>query len=700
MYSEEQEETKGKLEQIEEQVCFLLTESKDPAFTEYLQKLSQRVIQQKYQADLLQAELERSYQMYQNRQECVQAQEQMQMPEEEPAEPAGYTKAVVWNAAAPVPPKKRNTEFEVGAVLLSIVGGAFILTAFVMLGMNYMNGFVRGMSLYAISAVLLAVSEFFIYRRWQGLGSALSAVGIGGLYLSTVINYLALHNFPGWVAMLVIGLILLFVVLLSRKRNSALYRILGLIAGYLCFIPVNTGIQDVEFLAVVGMIFAVNVIAALLPTQKYRGAVNILHMVANVLFAQVFLWRAEWCGITSINRMVFLLTSLAVMQLLFLLQVRKQKENTEGVQVVYCIGSLLYLSMIFSGYTAFDRSEKLFFYGIMSAILLICLAAFFGLFRYREKWYIYTFANLAVIVSARFIGTPASVILWLLLLAVLKLLSLRKPPVLVRINDVVLTTLVCMASIAMKADVQDKRILANSAMLLAGVLFSIPFVSYFRTYFELLLTYTVAWYVALSVPPLLELPMFVGVLFAGVLLFNNVKRWRGKNIIILNVFVLMGQVACFLLLARPVYLNAYITYFCMLVFGLAVIVIMFQEKYQMNLRCKEMIVSVFLTYMAFIVKTQVSVINSILMMLIALVSVAVGFIERKKSVRIYGLVLSLLLCGKIVLYDFIGAATLQKTVLFFAVGVIALVIAGIYIVLEKKSATNSKEEISFDSHHE
>ena len=685
MYSEEQEEMKGKLEQIEEQVHFLLTQSKDPAFTEYLQKLSQRVIQQKYQADLLQDELERSYQMYQTRQERVQAQEQMQMPEEEPAEPAGYTQAVIWNAAAPVLPKKRNTEFEVGAVLLSIVGGAFILTAFVMLGMNYMNGFVRGMSLYAISAVLLAVSEIFIYRRWQSLGSALSAVGIGGLYLSTVVNYLALHNFPGWVAMLAIGLILLFVVLLSRKRNSALYRILGLIAGYLCFIPVNKGIQDVEFLAVVGMIFAVNVIAALLPTQKYRGAVNILHMVANVVFAQVFLWRAEWCGITSINRMVFLLTSLAVMQLLFLLQVRKQKENTEGVQAVYCIGSLLYLSMIFSGYTAFDRSEKLFFYGIMSAILLICLAAFFGLFRYREKWYI---------------GTPASVILWLLLLAVLKLLSLRKPPVLVRINDVVLTTLVCMASIAMKADVQDKRILANSAMLLAGVLFSIPFVSYFRTYFELLLTYTVAWYVALSVPSLLELPMFVGVLFAGVLLFNNVKRWQGKNIIVLNVFVLMGQVACFLLLARPVYLNAYITYFCMLVFGLAVIVIMFQEKYQMNLRCKEMIVSVFLTYMAFIVKTQVPVINSILMMLIALVSVAVGFIERKKSVRIYGLVLSLLLCGKIVLYDFIGAATLQKTVLFFSVGVIALVIAGIYIVLEKKSVSHSKEEISFDGHHE
>jgi len=47
-------------------------------------------------------------------------------------------------------------------------------------------------------------------------------------------------------------------------------------------------------------------------------------------------------------------------------------------------------------------------------------------------------------------------------------------------------------------------------------------------------------------------------------------------------------------------------------------------------------------------------------------------------------VLSLCTCGKIALYDYWGAPILQKTILFFVVGVIALVIAGIYIILEKK----------------
>ena len=99
--------------------------------------------------------------------------------------------------------------------------------------------------------------------------------------------------------------------------------------------------------------------------------------------------------------------------------------------------------------------------------------------------------------------------------------------------------------------------------------------------------------------------------------------------------------------------------------------------------------AIFLTYMALVVRTSLPVMNSILLMLIALVCVGTGFYAKEKRVRIYGLVLSLLVCGKIVLYDYRGAATLQKMILFLTVGIIALIIAGIYIVLEKK---NSKAE--------
>ena len=120
------------------------------------------------------------------------------------------------------------------------------------------------------------------------------------------------------------------------------------------------------------------------------------------------------------------------------------------------------------------------------------------------------------------------------------------------------------------------------------------------------------------------------------------------------------------------------------VFLVLALVLPLQEKYYKNFKHRELIIVIFLTYMALIVKTNIPVINSILIMLIALVSVTAGFVKKDKPVRIYGLVLSLCTCGKIALYDYWGAAILQKTILFFVVGVIALVIAGIYIILEKK----------------
>jgi membrane protein len=193
------------------------------------------------------------------------------------------------------------------------------------------------------------------------------------------------------------------------------------------------------------------------------------------------------------------------------------------------------------------------------------------------------------------------------------------------------------------------------------------------------LTFSLAFFALSHLMPMIKLPAFSGILFVSILLFNNVNCMRDKGILVFNVFVLIGQVGALIGLADPVYRNSYITYLCMFVFVLAYLVLTLQE-----FKHRELILVIFLTYMALIVKTNIPVINSILIMLIALVSVTAGFVKKDKPVRIYGLVLSLCTCGKIALYDYWGAPILQKTILFFVVGVIALVIAGIYIILEKK----------------
>ena len=111
-----QEMPAGKLEKLESQVRKLLLESRDLAFTEYLRRLTERVRNQVYQIDLLQDELDRSYRAYQQKQ-GQQSNAAVQNSQEQQS-----------NVASP---QKKNAEFTVAAVLLSTLGGIFILTALV-----------------------------------------------------------------------------------------------------------------------------------------------------------------------------------------------------------------------------------------------------------------------------------------------------------------------------------------------------------------------------------------------------------------------------------------------------------------------------------------------------------------------------------------------------------------------------------------
>ncbi|MBR1930143.1 MAG: hypothetical protein IJ833_01520, partial [Lachnospiraceae bacterium] len=76
----------GKLEDLDKRVEVLLAESKDAFFIEYLKDLQNKIITQKYQADLLEIDFERAYKIYLQRNQqttqMVHAPEQMDVAEQ------------------------------------------------------------------------------------------------------------------------------------------------------------------------------------------------------------------------------------------------------------------------------------------------------------------------------------------------------------------------------------------------------------------------------------------------------------------------------------------------------------------------------------------------------------------------------------------------------------------------------------------
>lgn len=695
-------EGKGRLERLEEQVQNNLAQSRDYMFSDYLRKMNQRIIEQKYQIDLLQDELDRNCRQYQQKQEQMQITEQVSQPayQQEPEINQGQmnyqqvhyqqsdfnqrqnaaTQATIQQAwQQNVTKSKKSAEFTIGATVLSIVGGVFILIALVMLGMNYMNDIVKGIGMYAVSLAFFLVSELLVYKKLPKLGAVLTGIGIGGLYLSTTLNYSVLQIFNEWVTLLVLLAITAVVFWLNRKRESTVLRIFSLIICYLCFLPLLNTVDDVKFYIWILVTFAVNVFSIILSVKKNRDALDKVQMAINVFFTYCYLMRMWDYNVSVESLLVLFISSVLVVQVLFTLLIKRSMSENRTVVistfVVYWICNFLNLCM---ATTILENAcgYPMAVHGSMIAIALICAVLSAVLWKSKHKWHLYIYVATYFLLPYGCCELLSVEVCLMIVLVITKLLAFQNVKSL-RVLDVCVTTLVALETIF---DYDPTW----SYAYLSAVIISILLIKYWQTYYEIVLIGAVLIFSYNRLMFELQIPAIVGILLVALLLFNNVKRFRGKNIVAFNVVALVAQIICHLVLVLPIYDQEYLTYLCTLVFGVATIMLTFQEHYRMNVRGKNVFCAAYLTYMALIFNWEWPIINSIFMMLIALVCVGVGFADRQKGIRIYGLVLSLIICGKIALYDFLGVATVQKIILFFSIGIIALIISGIYIILEKK----------------
>lgn len=732
-YYMEQNTQQDRAKLLEQQAREYLMRSNDPIFTQYVQQLIPRIQKQPQYVEQLQAELDKSVEYWHQRQKlnaeraesaaAGQIQESVQPSTQEPmqeqpigqavGQPAGqFTgqptgqfaeqprgQSTVQPAAETVVPgtkKKQNAEYFIGTIALSVMGGVFILTALVLMGMYFMNGWIKGISLYVVSLGVVLLAELLIRRKLPKLAQIFSAIGMAALYLSTMINTLSLHNFGMLPAALIIGVITVGTVLLSRKRDSLIHRLLGIASCWLCAYPLSmsSGLSMAEVLMVMGLILILSILCACVPVHRFHTASQlILFASTTVLFPMVvgcIVWTQSMSvgvGVAAYS-VFFLIAHLILVAQTRYAQIEKQAGHvvkSGGLIAVYIAFILVSGIMTGAGMDDYWRAAETDGYigifaltGIVFVITILTVIALRKAEKGWQKWlpcYFFsfvTFCGFSVIENDWGIVICATV-----LLIAVKILSRLAKGGLAAL-DAILTTVYCILLL------MNGKEIPYAYVLLAGTILSMFLVHEWSTYQEIVLTFSLAFFALSHLMPMIKLPAFSGILFVSILLFNNVNCMRGKGILVFNVFVLIGQIGALIGLADPVYRNSYITYLCMFVFVLAYLVLTLQEKYYKNFKHRELILVIFLTYMALIVKTNIPVINSILIMLIALVSVTAGFVKKDKPVRIYGLVLSLCTCGKIALYDYWGAPILQKTILFFVVGVIALVIAGIYIILEKK----------------
>ena len=175
--------------------------------------------------------------------------------------------------------------------------------------------------------------------------------------------------------------------------------------------------------------------------------------------------------------------------------------------------------------------------------------------------------------------------------------------------------------------------------------------------------------------------VMAGILFLGTAGFNYIGFFRDRYTRWFN-YINLGFLG--VIYAAAAFCGNNYTYGALLLLGAAFILLMFQERFGMGFRFKNVILVLFVCYMALLWELPAPILKSALLMVAAIGAVAAGFAVKQKSLRITGLSLTLAVCGKMILYDFAAADTFAKMLVFMIVGLIALAISGIYIALEKK----------------
>lgn len=613
-------------------------------------------------------------------------------------QPASYQETAKAQKTAAPKVKKPGAEFAIGGIVLSILGTILILTGFITLAMNFFDSFWQGMALYLVCAVILAFSELIVRRLVKKLSYVFSGLGIAGFFVVTVVNYFALELFNFWIAMGIILLLSVLTAVFARFKKAALFTIIGYASVFAELSLVGSIENPIQMYVLYGIMLFELALWMIIPADKQGAWFSYVTLAGNIVFLVSTL---SWYGIQEESDATIFIVRNAVVAVNYILLAvgftvsckrffapaafgESPKKRPGGIIALLEIGTAFHIVfhlVYLDAFKAFLNKNITNTFVILASLVAFGLCAFL---LYKKDKMLSRALILSVLVFGLFSSMAFTVFIagilgmFVFVLAVALLCIFTKEK-LYRIMDIILKVLFAISCISNAASHEGDPSVYAAAVCLA-VLIMIG--SGFKVPSHIILTGTFIYVICSFAPYKLYLMLISGTVMLAVFAFHNVKWLKAKRILVFDIFAMVT--ICFVLgfLNHPFYKNDYITILLVFCFGLAVLVQYLLKSYGMFFAGNMMPVAAYLSYFVFVIRLKDAFITSGILMFVALVCVALGFLMKQKAVRIYGLVLAMFVCIKLAIFDIADAATLTKTIMYFVVGVLALIIAGVYIVME------------------
>ena len=650
----------GNRERTEQKLSELMRLSKEPYFSRYVAQMKKDLEEGVATPLQVEREADRSYAEYQRR-----------MRDREAAQPELKTKSV---------------EFKIGIHVFSLIGALFILAAFVTFGFYFLKGAFQGICIYMAAFALVLFSELFLRRKMQKFAGVITGIGIGCLYAANIVNYLVLHLVNGIIAVLLTLLIAAATIWLSRKRDSVVIRLIGLIGCYVCLYPIHGFETELSFFVLTVILFIVNVAGVLFPNQSRAAAILAVHAALNVIFTGALLIIAGLDHVQATYLAALLLSSFIFMEIMAFVNRKREKDNE--IFIITCIGSGLLLFMMFLLETI--TGEQLV--GLIMAAVTAAVSMLFFLLWEKEderKWaQVYFAAGLFLLIGS-FSDQPVEQTITVGVIFLIARIGNRQRQ---------LTALEAIAAVAvgLTGIGLSGRVYAY---ILAALLVLLSFrINKLYVFHEIVTTASVLviWFLKCEWFRLYNwgmdgkwfYPVAVLLLMLLFLLFHHLQGLRDKKQEVYNI-VSLCFIGIFCLL--PLFEGHLWTRIAIMAAGTLAAFLLLRKRYGLYWKGNTLLWAGFFSLYSITGNFGSPVVSSILIMAAAFFLVGIGFRHKEKMERITGLVLAALVCLKLVLYDFREAELLYRMIVFLIVGVMALGISFLYMFLEKKMAQKKAE---------
>lgn len=650
----------GNRERTEQKLSELMRLSKEPYFSRYVAQMKKDLEEGVATPLQVEREADRSYAEYQRR-----------MRDREAAQPELKTKSV---------------EFKIGIHVFSLIGALFILAAFVTFGFYFLKGAFQGICIYMAAFALVLFSELFLRRKMQKFAGVITGIGIGCLYAANIVNYLVLHLVNGIIAVLLTLLIAAATIWLSRKRDSVVIRLIGLIGCYVCLYPIHGFETELSFFVLTVILFIVNVAGVLFPNQSRAAAILAVHAALNVIFTGALLIIAGLDHVQATYLAALLLSSFIFMEIMAFVNRKREKDNE--IFIITCIGSGLLLFMMFLLETI--TGEQLV--GLIMAAVTAAVSMLFFLLWEKEderKWaQVYFAAGLFLLIGA-FSDQPVEQTITVGVIFLIARIGNRQRQL--TALEAIAAVAVGLTGIGLSGSVY--------AYILAALLVLLSFrINKLYVFHEIVTTASVLviWFLKCEWFRLYNwgmdgkwfYPVAVLLLMLLFLLFHHLQGLRDKKQEVYNI-VSLCFIGIFCLL--PLFEGHMWTRIAIMAAGTLAAFLLLRKRYGLYWKGNTLLWAGFFSLYSITGNFGSPVVSSILIMAAAFFLVGIGFRHKEKMERITGLVLAALVCLKLVLYDFREAELLYRMIVFLIVGVMALGISFLYMFLEKKMAQKKAE---------